>query len=56
MPWYVTPMKDAVGCDKLRRAVKQAMTRRFPNGITQPRRPVDDANLQFYNLQFSINF
>ena len=30
-------MKDAVGCDKLRVAAKQALIRRFPNGETQSR-------------------
>ena len=29
-------MKDVVICDKLRRADKQALTRRFPNGKTHP--------------------
>lgn len=29
------PTKDVVGCDKSRRAPKQAVTREFPNGETQ---------------------
>ena len=35
MPWHQEAMKDVVNCDKLRRAVKQALTRRFPNGETR---------------------
>ena len=35
MPWYKESMKDVVDCDKLREAVKQALIRRFPNGVTQ---------------------
>ena len=34
MPWRKRPMKDVVGCDKLRVAVKRAMIRGFPNGVT----------------------
>lgn len=30
------PMKDVVGCDKSRRAPKQAVTREFPNGEIHP--------------------
>ena len=35
MPRHKIPMKDVVGCDKLRGAVKQALNRRFPNEETQ---------------------
>ena len=35
MPRLQTPMKDVVSYDKLRRAAKQALTRRSPNGETQ---------------------
>ena len=35
MPWCWKAMKDVVGCDKLREAVKQALIRRFPNGGTR---------------------
>jgi len=35
MPWRREAMKDVVGCDKLRGAVKQALIRRCPNGETQ---------------------
>ena len=35
MPWHREAMKDVVSCDKLRRAAKQALTRRFPNGETR---------------------
>ena len=35
MPWRWKAMKDVESCDKLRRAAKQALTRRFPNGATQ---------------------
>jgi len=34
MPWQKEPKKDVAGCDKPRRAVKQALTRGFPNGAT----------------------
>ena len=34
MPRHQISMKDVANCDKLRRAVKQALTRRFPNGVT----------------------
>ena len=33
MPWCWKAMKDVVGCDKLRGVVKQALIRRFPNGV-----------------------
>jgi len=36
MPWRQEAMKDVVGCDKPRRAAKQAMTRGCPNGETRP--------------------
>ena len=36
MPWRRMAMKDVANCDKLRRAVKQALTRRFLNGKTHP--------------------
>ena len=35
MPWHQKPMKDVVGCDKPRGAVKRALIRGFPNGETQ---------------------
>ena len=35
MPWRKRPKKDVVGCDKPRVAVKQALIRGFPNGVTQ---------------------
>ena len=35
MSWRQKAMKDVEGCDKLRVAAKQALTRRFPNGETQ---------------------
>jgi len=35
MPWRPEAMKDVDSCDKLRRAAKQATTRRFLNGGTQ---------------------
>jgi len=35
MPRLKDPMKDVASCDKLRRAAKQALTRRSPNGETQ---------------------
>jgi hypothetical protein len=35
MPWRQEAMKDVVGCDKPRRAAKQALTRGFPNGATR---------------------
>ena len=34
MPWRQQAMKDVVGCEKPRRAVKQALTRGCPNGGT----------------------
>ena len=34
MPWRKRLMKDVVGCDKPRVAVKRAMIRGFPNGVT----------------------
>ena len=34
MPWRKRPMKDVVGCDKPRVAVKRAMIRGFPNRVT----------------------
>ena len=36
MPWRQQAMKDVVGCDKPRGAVKRALIRGFPNGETQP--------------------
>lgn len=36
MPRLKQPMKDAVGGEMLRGAVKQAMIRRSPNGATYP--------------------
>ena len=36
MPWRRMAMKDVVSCDKLRRAAKQALSRRFLNGETHP--------------------
>ena len=36
MPWCRMAMKDVVSCDKLRRAAKQALNRRFLNGETHP--------------------
>ena len=35
MPWRWRAMKDVVGCEKPRRAVKQASTRGCPNGETR---------------------
>ena len=35
MPWVVEAMKDALDCDKLWGAVREALIRRFPNGETQ---------------------
>lgn len=35
MPWHQTPMKDALSCEKLREAAKEALIRRFPNGVTR---------------------
>jgi len=40
MPWHREATKDVVGCDKLRRAAKQAKTRRFLNGETHRLRSV----------------
>ena len=40
MPWYQEAMKEAVGCHKLRGAVKQALIRRFPNGETRHGKPM----------------
>ena len=34
MPWQLEAMKDVVGYEKLRGAVKQALIRRCPNGET----------------------
>lgn len=39
MPWYQEAMKEAEDCHKLRRAVNQATTRRFPNGETRISKP-----------------
>ena len=36
MPWHSSAMKDAISCDKLRLGAHSHLTRRFPNGITQP--------------------
>ena len=36
MPWQLEAMKDVVGYEKLRGAVKQALIRRCPNGETHP--------------------
>jgi len=36
MPWRRKAMKDAVSCEKLRGAAKQALIRRSPNGETHP--------------------
>jgi hypothetical protein len=36
MPWHQEAMKDVVACDMLRRAGKQALTRRFLNAETRP--------------------
>ena len=35
MPGRKIPMKDVVGCEKLRGAAKQALNRRYPNGETR---------------------
>jgi len=35
MPWRREAMKDVVGCDKPRGAVKRAVIRGFPNGATR---------------------
>jgi hypothetical protein len=35
MPRRKIPMKDVVGCEKLRGAAKQALNRRYPNGETR---------------------
>ena len=35
MPWRKIPMKDVVGCDKLRGGAEQPLNRRFPNGETR---------------------
>jgi hypothetical protein len=34
MPWRLEPMKDVVGCEKPRGAVKQALIRGYPNEET----------------------
>ena len=34
MPWRQEAMKGVAVCEKLRGADKQAMIRRFPNGVT----------------------
>ncbi len=34
MPWRQQAMKDVVGCEKPRGAVKQALIRGYPNGET----------------------
>ena len=34
MPWHQTAKKDVASYEKLRRAAKQALTRRYPNGET----------------------
>ncbi len=36
MPWQLEAMKDVVGYEKLRGAVKHALIRRCPNGETHP--------------------
>ena len=36
MPWRSQAKKDAVACEKLRGAGKQALIRRSPNGETRP--------------------
>ena len=36
MPWQLEAMKDVVGYEKLRGAVKQALIRRCPIGETHP--------------------
>ena len=36
MPWQLEAMKDVVGYEKPRGAVKQALIREFPNGETHP--------------------
>ena len=36
MPWQSEAMKDVVGDEMLRGAVKQALIRRCPNGETRP--------------------
>jgi len=35
MPWHLLAMTDVEGCEKLRGAAKQAMSRRSPNGATR---------------------
>jgi hypothetical protein len=40
MPWYQETMKEAVGCHKLRGAVKRALIRRCPNGETHHGKPM----------------
>lgn len=35
MPWQLKPMKDVVGRDRPRGAVKRALIRGCPNGETQ---------------------
>ena len=37
IPWYQEAMKDVVGCDKPRGAVKLALIRGFPNGVNPVR-------------------
>jgi hypothetical protein len=34
MPWHQESMKEVEDCLKFRRAVNQALTRKFPNGET----------------------
>ena len=34
MPWVRKPMKDVIGCDKLRGGANNHYNRRFPNGET----------------------
>ena len=36
MPWQLEAMKDVVGHERLRGAVKHALIRRYPNGETHP--------------------
>jgi len=36
MPWQLEAMKDVVGHERLRGAVKHALIRRYPNGETRP--------------------
>jgi len=35
MPWHSEAKKDVGACEKLRRAGKRALTRRYPNGETR---------------------